>query len=350
VNVLCLTNMYPSAREPWVGCFVKDQVEDLRSLGVTVTVLAFDGREDSSAYARAARELRRVVRRERIDIVHAHYGLTGAVAVTQRRVPVVVTFHGSDVGDVRWQAAISWFVMRGATPVFVDADAARRLGRPRAKVICAGVDMELFRPRDRAACRRALGWSEHGRYVLLPGARANRIKRADLFDATLAAARQEAGDLTAVSLEGYPRATAALVMNAVDATLMTSDAEGSPVAIKESLACTTPVVSVPVGDVAGLIAGLPGCAVAPRVPSELARGVLHALHSQRRSELRDRVSPFSRPRTAKRMVALYREVLLRAGPKVRRDHADDRPVGDAEIETAELGARPATSMHRGGAV
>jgi glycosyltransferase involved in cell wall biosynthesis len=341
--------MYPSAREPWVGCFVKDQVEDLRSLGVNVTVLAFDGREDTTAYARAVRELRRALRRERIDIVHAHYGLTGAVAVSQRRVPVVVTFHGSDVGEVRWQAAISRVVMRAATPVFVDADAARRLGRPRAPIICAGVDMERFRPLDRAPCRRALGWSEHGRYILLAGARANRIKRADLFDATLTTARREAGDLAGVSLEGYTRATTALVMNAVDATLMTSAAEGAPVAIKESLACNTPVVSVPVGDVAGLIAGLPGCSVAPRLPAELARGVVHALRSPRRPELRDRVAPFSRPLTAKRTLALYRQV-LGIDPRARVDHANDGGIDDARAETAEAVVRLRTPIRSDGAV
>ena len=50
-------------------------------------------------------------------------------------------------------------------------------------------------------------------------------------------------------------------MNAVDVTLLTSDWEGSPGAVRESLACQTPVVSVPVGDVPNVLSGLPGCAV-----------------------------------------------------------------------------------------
>jgi glycosyltransferase involved in cell wall biosynthesis len=98
-------------------------------------------------------------------------------------------------------------------------------------------------------------------------------------------------------------------MNAVDMTLMTSDDEGSPVAIKESLACMTPVVSVPVGDVPDLIAGLAGCAVAPRDPAALARGVLDALRAERRPELRARVEPFSRVRSAERTLALYESVV-----------------------------------------
>ena len=63
-------------------------------------------------------------------------------------------------------------------------------------------------------------------------------------------------------------------MNAVDVTLMTSRLGGSPVAVRESLACETPVVSVAVGDVPEVLAGLSGCAVVQPRPDERARGVL----------------------------------------------------------------------------
>jgi hypothetical protein len=78
VNVLCLTNMYPTETDPSAGCFVRDLVEDVHALGVDVEVLAFDGRERKQAYAEAGLECRRAVRRGRFDLVHAHYGLTGA--------------------------------------------------------------------------------------------------------------------------------------------------------------------------------------------------------------------------------------------------------------------------------
>jgi teichuronic acid biosynthesis glycosyltransferase TuaC len=91
--------------------------------------------------------------------------------------------------------------------------------------------------------------------------------------------------------------------------LMTSESEGSPVAIEESLACLTPVVSVPVGDVPTLIEGLPGCAVVPRDPRALADAVIRALGADRRPELRERVEPFGQDRVAAQLVALYERVL-----------------------------------------
>jgi glycosyltransferase involved in cell wall biosynthesis len=103
-------------------------------------------------------------------------------------------------------------------------------------------------------------------------------------------------------------------MNAVDVTLMTSDFEGSPVSIKESLACATPVVSVPVGDVPDLLAGLPGCQIAPRDPFALADAVLRALEHGADPVLRKRVERLSRRHVAERTVAMYESVLGRVAP------------------------------------
>ena len=44
VRVLVMTNMYPTEDDPAFGCFVRDQVDDLKALGARIAVLAFDGR------------------------------------------------------------------------------------------------------------------------------------------------------------------------------------------------------------------------------------------------------------------------------------------------------------------
>jgi teichuronic acid biosynthesis glycosyltransferase TuaC len=308
MKILCFTNMYPTKDEPWAGSFVRELVESLRALGTSVDVLAFDGRRRKRAYAEIVPVLRRTLRKEPFDLIHAHYGLTGALAVSQRRIPVVVTFHGSDT-RVPWQAGLSWVAARLSTPVFVSRDGAQRLGCPNATVIPAGVDLELFKPRPMAESRDALGWPVPGRYVLLPGSRANPDKSARLFDDVIAETRKRAPDVTPVSLEAFSREEVVDVMNAVDVTLMTSSFEGSPVSIKESLACTTPVVSVPVGDVPQLVDGLPGCAIAPRDHAALARAVLLAFEQGRDASLRQRVEPLSTRRIAARMRAFYESVL-----------------------------------------
>jgi hypothetical protein len=136
--VLVVTNMYPTEAEPHFGCFVKDQVDDLRGLGVDVSVLAFDGRSHKRRYLAAASRLRRALRGNRYDIVHAHYGLSGAVASVQLATPVVTTFHGSDA-RVGWQRHVSWIVARRTQPIAVALCADRpRRGPTRPRLASRG--------------------------------------------------------------------------------------------------------------------------------------------------------------------------------------------------------------------
>ena len=87
LRVLVLTNMYPTPAEPDFGCFVKDQVDDLRALGVDVTCWRSTGAPTSSRYigggtaaspGAAARPLRhrarplRAVRRGRASATRGH--------------------------------------------------------------------------------------------------------------------------------------------------------------------------------------------------------------------------------------------------------------------------------------
>jgi teichuronic acid biosynthesis glycosyltransferase TuaC len=300
--------MYPTNGRPGFGRVVQEQVQSLRTFGLVVDVLVIEG-SDRLNYLLALPSLRHRIETFRPQVVHAHYGLSGAVAALQRRVPVITTFHGSDAGYSRWQGYVSRVVARVTTPVFVGAKGAASLGVKGGTVIPCGVDLERFRPIDRRRARRLLGWDEERRYVLLPGSRQQPVKRADLFDAVVQEVRQEVRDLTGVSLEQTQRPEVALMMNAADVTLMTSESEGSPVTIKESLACLTPVVSVPVGDVPDVIERLPGCAVAPSDAVALARAVVQALDMERRPEWRERVEPYGQQHIAAKLAALYERVV-----------------------------------------
>ena len=85
MRVLVCTNMWPSAARPTFGSFVQEQVDDLQRAGLEIDVLYIRGTESRANYARAAVHLRRRLVSRPYDLVHAHYGLTGAVALTQRR-------------------------------------------------------------------------------------------------------------------------------------------------------------------------------------------------------------------------------------------------------------------------
>jgi glycosyltransferase involved in cell wall biosynthesis len=304
MRVLAVTNMYPTAREPWFGCFVAEQVEALRARGVDVDVLAFDGRRHKGAYGAAALRLRKAVRRKRYDIVHAHYGLAGAVAISQRRAPVVTTFWGSDTGYVNWQRHVSRVVARWSTPVFVSAANREQLGVD-GVVIGSPADLVLFQSVPREEARESLGWAS-ARYALFAGGSTNLRKRPELFAAAVNCAQVAVPDLRPAYLEGLTRAQSAAAMNAADVVVLTSDWEGSPLAVKEALACGTPVVSVDVGDVPEVIQDLPGCRIVGRTVGSVASAIVGALgRDPDREALRRRAEMYSPERVTDALLRVY---------------------------------------------
>lgn len=309
MRVLVFTNMWPIADDPSAGCFVAEQVDDLRSLGIDVDVLAFNGRDDSRNYVRGARALRRRLSADAFDLVHAHYGLTGAAALLQQRAPIVTTFHGSDTGYVPWQRHVSRFVARATTPIFVNADGARRLAIRTPRVIPIGVDLASFNSMPRDVARRTLGWRLDGVYVLFPSNPAKRVKRVELFDLAMQELVAAGVEATPVYLTGFSRQEVRLVLNAVDVVLLTSWSEGSPVVVKEALACQTAVVSVDVGDVRLILRDLPGCHVCEPNPASLMLAVRDALECRGSNLLRKRAEQYARIEMAKRIADVYSDVL-----------------------------------------
>lgn len=311
MRILAVSNMYPTEHEPWFGVFVKEQIESIRSAGVDVEVFSFDGRSDWRAYPRAAGLVRALTSSKSFTLLHAHYGLTGAVGLAQRSIPVVTTFHGSETGGLRWQAFVSKFVAKASTPIFVSKRNAEALGFPAAAVIPCGVDLSFFTPKEPAEARRSLNWDQNRKYVLFPGSRRNSTKSPEVFDAALTEARRRGLRLEGVSLEGYSRHQVVDVMNAVDVMLMTSQWEGSPMTVKEALACSTPVVSVRVGDVEEILPGLPGCFIAERDPRALAEALLLSIEAGKSPKLRLSLARLSQDEIARRVIDIYEHVAAR---------------------------------------
>ncbi|MFI5005711.1 MAG: glycosyltransferase, partial [Solirubrobacterales bacterium] len=156
MRVLVVSNMLPDARHPERGRFVRDQVDALRRLP-ELEVELYEFPPGPSALVAAARTLRRHYHgKQRLDVVHAHFGLTAWPALAVRARVRGLTVHGTDVRHPRTRLAT-----RAVLPVMdliaaPTAELAHELpGRAtrRAQVLPSGVDMERFRPIPRAQAR-----------------------------------------------------------------------------------------------------------------------------------------------------------------------------------------------------
>jgi teichuronic acid biosynthesis glycosyltransferase TuaC len=305
VRALVVTNMYPTPERPALGSFVRDQVEALRRRGdVEVELFAFA--PGLGGYPRAARELRRRFRGQRFDVVHAHFGLTAWPAVAARLGPVVVTLHGNDLFHPRsnrlTRAILPWVdlpaaVSREFSGLLPGAGTTRRVA-----VLPVGIDLERFRPIPRREARERLGLDPDGPYLLFPHDPARPLKRFDR-------AQEAAGDTTLLRMGRVPPAEVPFWINACNAVLVPSQAEGFGLSVIEALACGVPAFGTPVGIHPVALDGIDGAFCAPW-DRDVWRSALAPVvaAADPRVEGRERAAVFSADRMAARVVAAWHDV------------------------------------------
>jgi glycosyltransferase involved in cell wall biosynthesis len=327
LRILTVTNMYPTPAQPVLGTFVAEQVASLRARGLLVDVLFIDGPGSIWNYARGPIALRRAMRGTAYDLIHAHYVFSGLIGRTQRRLPIVLTHHGIETQQ-GWTAPLCRLASRLTDATIAASPAvAAGLGLPGVTILPCGVDTDLFRPMARSEARARLGLDAAEPLILFLG-QPRPEKRLPLIEAAVARLQATVPAPRLLKVHDQPRAVIPYYLNAADVLVLASVAEGSPLAVREAMACNTPVVCTDVGDVRTLCGDLPGHYLLPR-PSRgsdlqaapageadaLAAQLAAALAFGGRTGGRERILPWSLAAVAKRVEDLYRTVLQRRAPE-----------------------------------
>ena len=336
--------------------FVEEQIAALQALGVQIIRYGVTGK-GITGYLSELPALRRLIRAERPDIVHAHFGLSGLLANLQRLVPVVTTYHGSDI-NVPKILRFSRIAMRlSAFNIFVSkrniaiairrkGEEAKRLSGKYALLPCGvNIPKPWSKLQDQWVEQLTLNqWvqsvlSEDVKNVLFAGAFDNAVKDPELAFAAVALLQTQCSGAEApvysvqckgeetseavtsaqtpntsiklIELKGYTRDQVNALMYNCDALLMTSRTEGSPQVIKEAMACGCPIVSVDVGDVAERVSGVEGCyIVRTRESKDIAEALLRALAFEGKTNGRERILEMglSNDQVAKRLIAIYQSL------------------------------------------
>lgn len=268
-----------------VAPFVMEQKNALKRCGVECDWFLVRGK-GIRGYLKQLRPLKKRIAVFRPDVIHAHYGLCGLLANLQRKVPVVTTYHGSDINDPKAFRFSKMAIRLSAWNVFVSRKSMEVIHpEKRCSLIPCGVDLCDLQQTGKAEARQRMGLPMDRRYVLFAGSFDNDVK-----DAPLAKRVVELMDVELLELRGYSREEVTLLMCAVDALLMTSKSEGSPQVIKEAMACGCPVVSVDVGDVRERTNKVEGCYVSTtRDPMELKELLGEAIAFEGKTKGRERI-------------------------------------------------------------
>jgi glycosyltransferase involved in cell wall biosynthesis len=337
MKVLILTAIYPTAENPAFGSYVRTQAESLERAGIAIEMMVLKDRHRKLIYPKAVFQLRQRLASGSVDLVHAHYGLVGMVARTQWKVPVVVTYHGSDILgwiNSRGERELLGTLIAGAGRMLarrVDAaivqsdEMACKLKGSNVYIIPHEVDFNVFCPTERNQARTVLGLKPDKKYLLFAANPQVGVKRFPLAKAVAESlARQDTSvELLVVSKETQQRL--ALYMSACDALIFPSYQEGSPNIVKQALACNLPIVSTDVGDVRRLISSTKDCYICdPSVPQFTAR-IREILAHRRRTDGRKHIAYLESPAVAQKVIEVYDHVLRKCEEEAM---AKTSPLGD----------------------
>lgn len=321
LRVFFVTNTWSSPDRPWRGVLVERQRTGLERVGVTVYVLPIHGHATKLEYVRAAARIIALnFSRTTYDVIHAHSGHSGVLALLQLRSPVVMSYAGYDL-DGFWERPDTPLTRLGrsgfrqlsavvAATISKSRRGRQRLpsaGLPRNYLLPTGIDLMAFVPVPRAEARARLGWDHERPMILFPGDPGRYTKRFELAEQTFRRIKRRYWDAELVILDAVLPREMPVWLSAVDVMLMTSRSEGSPNTIKEAMACNLPVVSVDVGDVAEVVARTRHCHVCDADPDALAEAVCSVFDAlPERSNGRERIDYLALDRTTARLVEVYR--------------------------------------------
>ena len=287
--------------------FITEQVEAIKKQGVECVYFGVDGK-GIIGYLRQIPELRKAIRLSRPGVIHAHYGLCGLLANYQRQIPVVTTYHGSDINYPKALLLSEKCIRQSRFNIFVsqkNIDVAKP--KDNYELIPCGIDLDDYPLIEKKEARMIMGLDPSRKYVLFAGSFDNPVKNAPLARETM----KRIPEATLLELKDYSRAQVAALMQAVDALLMTSLTEGSPQVIKEAMACGCPLVSVDVGDVKERLEGIRGCYVVERNAESIAGKLREAFDFEGRTEGRNAIisGGLSNDDVARRIISIYKSLI-----------------------------------------
>lgn len=288
MRVLHITNNFPTLKFPIFGIFVKEQIDSLNEVGISNDILFINGRENGKfEYVKGIFTIKNKINKNKYDLIHCHHALTALMLIISGKSfknKILVSFQNDPVNE---NGKLLFKIIKFFADGIIFKNNSSLIIDDKSFYLPNGVNLDFFKPASRLISRKKLGLDEKNIYVLFVSSNfIRKQKRYDLFTKTLEILKNKYGynNIEEIKLINCSRNQIPDYFNAVDLHLLTSDFEGSPNSVKESMACNTPVVSTNVGNVFKLLKPVYNSFVSEgNSPEELASLVNKVLNNNLKS-------------------------------------------------------------------
>lgn len=290
----------PGKEEGSSFIFSRRQVRRLMEMGVSGKTYFLHSRTNLFSLIRSWKEAKKIIDDLRPDIIHAHYGsVNGFFALRLRHPKTIITFHGSDINDISSVGFFRKFISKKASDyclqnsvcnIIVNEDLKNKVPekyRSKTFVIPMGVDENVFKPMPRGEAKKMLGWNLNEKVVLFNG-NDPVIKRKDIAEKAIEYVKKQLPEARLEVLNGsIDPEKIPWLLNASDVLLLCSDSEGSPMMIKEAMACNLPIVSTIVGDTQQRLEHVDGAILTNQNPEDISEKIIEILSKNTLFNLRE---------------------------------------------------------------
>ena len=288
--------------------FVREQGENLRALGAEVEYFAIVGK-GAIGYLRNYKRLKEVIKTYQPDLIHAHFGLCGALCVLQSKVPVIITCHNGETLTKYGNIISSFAVQRAKHTICVAQHIYDKLYlKPRHYTI-QPCGIEVTDVVDKDIAKQKMGLPNDKYNILFGGSFTNLRKNVALANAALDILKRD--DINLIEMKGFSREQVTLLYNACDMLLLPTKSEGSPQVLKEAMAYNCPVVATDVADIAYLLDGVSNSYVTSFDPQDVAEKIARVLEGGQRTNGRERIEQLKleNSQVAKTIYSIFQQVL-----------------------------------------
>lgn len=287
MKILHITNNYPTENLPIFGIFVKEQIESLSKIGCENDLFFANGYEKGKIeYLKGILRLSRKLKNNKYDIIHCHHALSGLMYLLTPKydkTPRIISFQNDPVNE---HGIVLFKILKLYFNAFIFKNNSKLIPSLNGKgyYLPNGVNTDFFSPIDQNTAKKKVNLDQKKKYVLFVSSFLVRNqKRIDRYDQTMAFLKENypVHNFEELKLVNVERKFMPFYFNGASVHLLTSDFEGSPNSVKESISCNTPVVSTNVGNVKEMLEGAENCFVSDDYsPEVLAKLVVQSTEQQ----------------------------------------------------------------------